>query len=160
MTKLMKATEGHARIIADQMRESDRLEIRAGWDQEPYEAMLTALWNSPCYACTAFIGLEPLAMFGISHLSILGNSAQVWCFGTTAIDRHPLAFARASRWVLAEIHARASILTNWVDTSDTRALRWLAFLGARYVMGPTVRGDRTFHQFILAAAENKQCQQV
>lgn len=160
MTKLVKATEGHARIIATQMRESDRHEILAGWDQEPYEAMLTALWNSSCYARTVFHGLEPLAMFGISHLSILGNSAQAWCFGTTAIDRHPLVFARASKQILPEIHARAPILTNWVDATDERALRWLAFMGATYVMQPVTRGGRLFSQFILAAPEIKQCQQV
>lgn len=157
--KFGAATEGHARIIATQMRPSDQDEIRAGWDQEPYEAMLAALANSP-YARTAFHGLEPLAMFGISHLSILGNSAQVWCFGTTAIDRHPLIFARASRRVVSELHMHAPILTNLVDTSDARALRWLAFLGATYVMEPTRRGNRFFRQFILAATEIKLCQQV
>lgn len=157
--KVVPATEGHARIIATQMRESDRCEIRAGWDQEPYEAMLAALANSS-YARTAFHGLEPLAMFGISHLSILGNSAQVWCFGTRAIDRHPLIFARASRQILPEIFARAPILTNWVDMGDAQALRWLAFLGATYVSQPTSRGGRHFEQFILAATEIKLCQQV
>ena len=158
--KLLPATEGHARIIAGQMRASDVEEIKAGWGQEPREAILTALRDSPRYARTLFYGLEPLMIFGLSHLSILGSSAQVWCFGTTAIDRHPLVFARATRKILPELYAHAPVLTNRVDASDVRALRWLTFLGATYVLDPERHGDREFGQFILAAQQEPQCQRV
>lgn len=152
------ATPAHIRLIAPLMRERDRLEVKAGCDQESEEAMATALVESS-YARTCFYGLEPLAMFGLARLTILGRSAQAWCFGTRAIDDHPLAFARASRQALSDLLSQASVLTNRVDISDEKALRWLAFLGATYVLQPQQRGGRLFAQFILSQ-EQRQCQRA
>lgn len=154
------ATDAHARLVAAQMRARDQAEIQAGWNLSPQAAIQVALWDSPRYARTMFYGLEPLAIFGLANLSILGSSAQVWCFGTTAIDRHPLVFARASKRALIELHSYAPILTNLVDASDESALRWLAFLGATYVLQPEARGGRLFGQFILARQQESQCQQA
>jgi hypothetical protein len=150
----------HARIVAANMRAQDILEVKAGWGLEPEEAILNAVRNSPKEACTLFYGLEILAIFGLSPLSILGESAQVWCFGTTAIDRHPVIFGRASKRILAALFQHARILTNVVDIEDEKALRWLEFLGATYVLQPELRGGRLFGQFILAGYRGAQCQQV
>lgn len=150
---------GHIRLIAPLMRERDRLEVQAACGASPEVAMAVAILESH-YARVCFYGMEPLAIFGLANLSILGSSAQVWCFGTRLIDRHPLIFARASRLALREMHQYAPILTNRVDASDEAALRWLAFLGATYVLQPENHGGRLFGQFILAAPERKQCQRV
>lgn len=151
-------TPGHARIVAASMRERDVLEVRAGWGMEPEAAILAAIDASPREACALFYGLELLAIFGLSHLSILGDSAQVWCFGTRAIDRHPMTFARASKRILSALFRHARILTNIVDIGDEKALRWLRFLGGTYVLQPELRGGRLFGQFILAG--EKQCRQA
>lgn len=153
------ATPAHIRLISPFMRERDRLEVEAGCGQEVELAMAIALVESH-YARTCFYGLEPLAMYGLANLSILGSSAQVWCFGTAAIDRHRMVFARASKRVLAELLRQAPILTNRVDANDESALRWLAFLGATYVLQPQVRGGTLFGQFILSGGESRKCQQV
>jgi hypothetical protein len=152
------ALPAHARVVAETMRERDKAEVIAGWG-DPHAAILNALWHSPRYARTCFYGLEPLAIYGLSGLTILGDSAQVWCFGTTAIDRHPIVFARASRLALATLYRHASVLTNVVDATDAAAMRWLNFLGATYVLDPRPRGGRLFGQFILARANKGQCQQ-
>lgn len=151
-------TSGHARIVANNMRPQDMEEIRAGWRLEPEEAILTAIRSSP-EAAAVFYGLELWAIFGIAHLTILGESAQVWCFGTTAIDRHAFAFARESKRILSYLHSHARILTNYVDAGDRKALRWLEYLGATYVLQPQMRGGRLFAQFILSQ-EQRQCQQA
>jgi hypothetical protein len=148
------ATPGHARIVAGAMRPQDVAEVRAGWG-DPEEAIRNALYCSPRYARTLFYELEPLAIYGLSGLTILGESAQVWCFGTTAIDRHPLAFARASRLAVAAMLRHASILTNVMDVSDVRTRRWLEWLGATYVLQPALRNGTLFGQFILARERAK-----
>lgn len=157
MIRFEHPTPGHARIVASTMRVRDVLEVRSGWNMEPEEAIRTAIRNSPREVCTLFYGLEILAIFGLAQLAILGDSAQVWCFGTTAIDRHPFVFARASKRILSSLYRHARILTNIVDASDERALRWLQFLGATYVLQPELRGGRLFGQFILA--KEQKCQQ-
>lgn len=156
------ATTAHARIVAGAMRPQDAAEVRAGWGQEPLDAILTALCQSPRYARTAFVDLEPLAIYGLGALSLLGESAEVWCFGTAAIDRHPIAFARASRVALASMYRHARTLTNMVSVTDERAVRWVTWLGARYPnTGWEKRSDRWFAQFVLSSQrEAEQCRQA
>lgn len=159
--RIVDANFGHAHLVACNMRESDRAEILAGWGKEPKAAMVEALLASR-FARTAFYGLEALAIYGIADMHILGGSGEIWCFGTTAVDNHRLAFARGSRRVVGELLASVPILTNLVDIGDERALRWLAFLGARYVLQPQARGGKLFQQFILARGSppmSRKCQQ-
>ena len=154
------ATAAHARIVATNMRESDVAEVRAGWGCEPEEAILHALMQSPRYARTVFVGLEPLAIYGLAALTLLGASAEAWCFGTTAIDRHRFAFARASRVALAVMYRHSPILTNMVAVGDERAVRWITWLGAKYPeTGWEKRSDRWFAQFVLSSRAEAECHQ-
>lgn len=160
---LIDAEVRHARLIANSMRARDVAEVRAGWNREPFEAMREAL-SSSYYARTLFIGLEPLCIFGLAPLSILGmGSARIWMFGTAAIDRHPLAFARASKQYLAEVFQYCNLATNLVDASDTAAMRWLEWLGCTCVLPHQQRGGRLFAQFILVdrkPAKVRECLQA
>lgn len=161
--RIVQAAHHHVRLIAANMRAADRAEVLAGWDTghgSVKRCIYEALESSPRYARTAFVGLEVLAIYGLTAISILGDSACVWCFGTEAIDRHRLAFARASRAALADMHRQARVLTNYVAADDARAQRWLEYLGATYVLQPERRGGRLFGQFILARDDGgRECQQ-
>jgi hypothetical protein len=139
----------HAKIVAQSMRARDFEEVMAGWGR-PDIAIIDAIEASPCYSRTAFWELEPVAIFGMRSLTVLGGSAEVWCFGTAAIDRHRLAFLRASRLVVADMLTRAAILTNYVDITDYDALRWLAWVGARSALPPQSRGGKLFAQFFIS----------
>ena len=153
----------HARLIASAMRPGDIEEIRAGWDKEPLEAMRIALTES-YYARTMFMGLQPLCMYGLAPLTVLTGCARIWIFVSTAVDAHPFAFARASRVALREVMAVAPIVTNLVDVQDEPVMKWLEWLGGRFVSPPMERGGRLFAQFVIAeqgrAGEKKKCRQV
>jgi hypothetical protein len=160
MIRFEEPTPHHVKLVARSMRARDTDEILAAWG-EPQAAILKAITDSP-YARTAFWDLEPLAIFGMKNLTVLGRSAQVWCFGTQAIDRHRIAFMRASRSQLSQMFERAQLLTNYVDATDYEALRWLAWLGARSALPPVTLGGRLFAQFFLEAprAGADTCQQA
>jgi len=159
--RIVAANAGHAHLVACNMRERDRAEISASNEGKPVEAViLEALAGSPSYASTMFYGLEVLAIYGLGDLRVLGGAAVAWCFGTTAIDRHPLVFARASVRGIRDMHARCPVLTNIVDITDAQALRWLEFLGATYALQPRNLGGKLFQQFILARpGGEKRCRQ-
>lgn len=153
------AKESHARLIVEHMRQVDIQEVRALSGLGPLAAMSVALSKS-CYARVCFLEHIPLALFGLAHLSLLGESAQVWCFGTRFIRDYPLSFLKASRIGLAELYRRSRVLTSYVDVEDVPAQRWLAALGALYVLQPEEHGGRLFNQFVLAHRTPKahQCQ--
>jgi hypothetical protein len=156
--RIVAATLGHAHLVATNMRETDRQEIIAGWGKQPKEAIIECINSSPTHANTVFYGLEVLAMYGLADQRILGGAAEIWCFGTTAIDRHRIAFARVSKRVVWGLLSQCPMLTNLVDIGDARALKWLEFLGATYVLEPRELGGKLFQQFILAG-EQKPCRQ-
>lgn len=148
---------GHLHLIAEHLRAGDIEEVRALSGLEPLAALSVALHNSR-YARTCFVEHVPLAVFGLSNLTVLGDSAQVWCFGTHFIGRYPLSFLKASRCALAELFGHASLLTNYVELKDAPARSWLAYLGASYVGEPELRGGKLFQQFILVSNTRKATQ--
>jgi hypothetical protein len=137
------------------MRPRDRREVWAGWG-DPENAIIEAINASPYYARTAFWQLQPLAIFGMRSLTVLGSSAEVWCFGTSAIDEHRIAFLRASKYVVQHMLCVAPVLTNYVDVDDGDAIRWLNWLGACSALPPQRRGGKLFAQFLLMPAQEKE----
>lgn len=145
----------HAKVVVRGMRARDLEEVLAGWGN-PAQAIEEAIAASPDYARTAFWELEPLAIFGMRRLTVMGASAEVWCFGTKAIDRHPLAFLRASKAVVTQMLRHNPTLTNYVDAHDNEAIKWLCWLGATSALPPQMRGGRLFAQFFLTRPEAKE----
>jgi hypothetical protein len=159
--RLFDAQVRHARLIAKCMRPKDIAEVRAGWSREPYEAIREAM-SASFYARTLFAGFEPLCIFGLAPLTVLGGTARVWMFASAAIDRHPRAFARASREHLRELFTHCTLATNLVDTGDAAVMRWLQWLGGTCVLPGHERGGRLFAQFILVdrkPVETRECRQ-
>jgi hypothetical protein len=146
--RLERAEVHHARVIAEAMRPRDTAEIDAGWGKGPYEVMLEGMAES-FYARTMFYELEPLCMYGLAPLMILHGSARFWIVSTAAIDRHPLAFARACKRFLPEMFELCTLLTNYIDVADEPAMRWMKWMGGQCVLPPHTRGGRLFAQFIL-----------
>jgi hypothetical protein len=147
----------HIRLIDADLRARDRAELAAVWG-EPKAAMMQCLQNS-FYARTLFLGLEPLAMYGLAPMSLLAGHARAWCFGTQAIDRHPIAFARASRLALYALFGHCSLMTNIVDKDDAAAIRWVEWLGGSLVERTFTHGDKVFQQFVITGGRAK-CRQA
>lgn len=147
--RLVPAEPHHARLIAKAMRPRDVEEMHSGWGLNPLEAMLAAFFES-YHARTLFHDLEPLLMYGLAPLSVLGGNARLWIFASAAIDRHPIAFARASKRCLADAFEHSSLLTNLIDVNDAPAMRWMHWLGGQCVLPSQLRGGGLFAQFILA----------
>jgi hypothetical protein len=148
----------HAPLISRLMRPADVIEVMAQTGLPPRAAIAQAIELSPRYARAVLCDLKPIAVYGLANLTVLGATAQVWCFGTRFIDDYPRAFARHSIRALGRLYRHASTLTNYVDCADERAARWLVWLGAEFVLQPKPLNGRLFDQFVLSQ-RGKQCQQ-
>ncbi len=148
MTRLEVASHRHIRLIAPIMRPRDILEIRQLHGVEPMEAMRKALFWST-YARTLMYGFEPLCMFGVAPFAVLASSVRLWIFATSAIDRHPFAFARATRKHLPEFRKQFDLGTNLIALDDDPAIRWARWLGCTCVLPHQSHGGRLFAQFVL-----------
>lgn len=150
MSRTVPALPHHAAAIVHGMRDKDRLEIAQGWGMEPIVAIRECLAAS-FWARTLFYELEPMAMYGLAPLSIMGGACRLWMFATAGVERHPFAFARATHRALMAVLERCTLATNLVALDDEPVLKWLDWLGATYVSQPQPRGGRLFAQFILGA---------
>lgn len=156
MTRVEVASLRHARLIAPMMRPRDVLEIRQLHGLEPFEAMCQAL-DASTYARTLFHGLEPLCMYGLAPFTVLAGVARGWIFSTWAIDRHPIAFARATRKRFGEVMAQCSQVTNLIAVDDVPAVKWAQWLGCTLVLPYQEHGGRLFAQFVAGGKGEDGC---
>lgn len=160
MIRFEEAMPRHAKLIARNMRLTDVEELRAGWELEPEASILDALSYS-YFARTLFFDLQPLAIFGLSALSIMPSRAQVWVFGTRAIDEHRITFAKASRAAVDLLFTQCGLMTNMIDLSDERALKWMRWLGGTLMPDHAFeRNGKQFAQFIVDSARSRVCLQA
>lgn len=148
--RFVPAESHHARLLAGEVRERDAAELALRFQGAPQEIALRCIHeSSDAWAC--FYEADLLALYGVSPLTLLGGSAQVWLICTRAIERHPRAFARASVMALYALQRNWRTLTNFVDTSDAAVLRWLDWLGAELVLEHVNCPEAPFQQFILSS---------
>lgn len=87
---------------------------------------------------------EPVAVFGAGQR---GDGAGVpWLVATDEMERHPVAFYRASKNFIREMAAMYDYLENWVDVRNVLSVRWLRWAG--FVMEePEPFMGGIFHRF-------------
>jgi len=103
--------------------------------------------NNSVEALCGVIDGEPVCLFGVSCTEDPGIGCP-WMVGSNAIDRHRVAFLRASRAKVDEWLTHWPVMMNWVDARNTRGLRWLRFLGFE-IQDPIPMGESglEFHLF-------------
>lgn len=145
--ELIEAMEPH-------VRQADIEELRAAGGNTPGEAMREGLRMS----MEAWIGLvdgEPICCFGVNAVSLLGRSGVPWMIGTDRIDRHAAGFLRRCRPVVQGWSESFDLLWNYVDARNTRAIRWLRWLGFE-ILPAQAYGllGLPFHRFEMRSADH------
>lgn len=143
MIHVVPLKPAHCRLVAHDIRERDREELRVGWGSAPWETMSVGMADST-RALTVLNDLKPMCVAGVIPLEILTGRYALWIVGTNEIDRHPFAFARASRKWLPRLLDGCGIVTNLIDSLDKPALKWAQWLG--FSFRPWQDNDR-FVQF-------------
>ena len=131
---MVPATEAHARAIAANVREADRIELWAASRADPLAAMLQGM-KSTSEPLTAIYDGEPCAMFGVWPYSVLSGMGAAWMIGSNVLNRHGAQreLLRISAPVVEYWGEQfPSLLYNFVDARNTSAIRWLRWLGFKF----------------------------
>lgn len=147
MIHVRRLTVDDIEPIARTARQADRAEIEEGCGQSIAEGLALGLrssveslviaWNDTPLAALGDVSYNPGAGIGVP-----------WLISTEAIERHPVAFLRVCKPLVAAMLERHVSLINYVDARNTAAIRWLQWLG--FDMGsPTPYGPNQllFRQF-------------
>jgi hypothetical protein len=134
-------------LIAANMRAADRDEVWASSHVEPEQALRRSLTHST-HAWVGRVDDEPVIMFGVGMVSLLGGIGAPWLLGTDGVQRYSRTFLRLSRGWLTEMRAAYPVLVNYVDARNALSIRWLRWLG--FQIGPAVAWGADhlpFHRF-------------
>lgn len=144
---VIDATEEHAEYIADRARMADVQELWAFARVTPLECMKQGM--DRCKARTGTIDGQPVCMFGVTPVTLLGAAGTPWMVGTTELDKNQLTVARRCRPELSSLYTGYNVLVNFVDARNRKAIRWLKWLGFDLDQEPTPMGPDSmpFYRF-------------
>ena len=145
---VVAATSAHAVAVAARARQSDVDELWASNKLTPSAALDYGLRVSP--ALTLLMDDEPVCIFGITPLSAITGLGAPWMVGTDKLDTCARWFIRHCKNDLGAFFSEWSRLVNLVDARNTKAIRWLRWLGFSVLpavsYGPF---NLPFHPFIM-----------
>lgn len=139
MIDVVAATAAHVGPIAVAMRSIDAAEC-AAFGHSPKQALRGGLRSSVA-AWTARLEGRPVAMFGVSPLSLIEGRGQPWMLGTDAVALCGPAVMRLSRRYLALMHSLFPRLENRVSVRNDVAIRWLSYLGFEFGASAVFGGE-------------------
>lgn len=138
--------------IAPNLRPEDVRECQAQTLLAPLAAMEFVMRHA-VRAWTGLVDGVPVCMFGVSRMVAVGTDVGTpWLFGTPLIDKYERSFLRRNRDMVREMSALFSVLENWVDIRNHKAVRWLRWLGFE-IHEPEPHGPlgRLFYRFTMEA---------
>lgn len=140
-------------LMLDDIRQADIDELLASSG----ETAETCLYKGLCVSTHVWVGLideVPICMFGVSPRSLLTGQGHPWMIGTNRLDKNARTFVRYCREQVAIMGESYQYLDNWVDARNTRAIRWLRWLG--FTIEPAVEygvESRPFHHFFMGVRD-------
>jgi len=121
------------------MRQPDRAEVAAAAGMGPFRALSDSLQRSAA-AWTGMVNDEPVCMFGVTPVDILGGVGSPWLLGTNEVERYAITFLRLNKGYVAKMLELFPHLQNYVDVRNGMSIRWLKWLGFRFDPEPVPYG--------------------
>ena len=145
MISVRKSTKEDARYIATNLREADKMELKALGIQNNYACLKDAISETVCY--TGYLYEKPVTMFGISPIE--AGVGSVWLLGTDDIaERMPVSFLKYSKRLLPHLMEWYTIACNMVDKRNTVHINWIKWLGFSFIREVTFGPENNiFYEF-------------
>jgi hypothetical protein len=131
MVHIRPSLPGDCWLILNDLRPEEEIELAALGVTSEHCIRFGLLYGN---AYTGFINGEPAGIFGIAEY---GDVKVPWGVFTRAIDRHPIAFLRASRAWFSQVRAGTEQV---VDVRNVLAVKWFRWMGFE-VSEPEVYGS-------------------
>ena len=149
------AVAGDEQILAPKLRQQDVDEVKASSGLDPLEALqISCLLSVDCNAIIAGDG-ELIGLFGVTKTP----DPFVGCPWLLASDRLPEIrkefLPQSYEWV-QRINKQFPVLRNYVDKRNTKAIRWLKYLGFQFIdlVEDYGVGKKPFYEFVRIEADN------
>lgn len=127
---LIPTLQAHIEHVAERVRDADRREIWASHYMTPLEGLRWGLEEST-HITTGCADGEPVVIYGVARGSYVPDLGVPWMIASSRLDEPDVAirFLRQCREPLVAFLEDYAILTNHVDARNTRAIKWLQYMG-------------------------------
>lgn len=128
--EFVEVTEEGIEHIAQNLRPVDQEEAFATFGHRRYLdgiKLSVAASDSVVMAISAFS--EPVAVLGVSTVSLLYNTGCPWMLATPHVDRYRRAFIEAGRFYTQSMLSEYDALENHVDARNVKSIAWLKRIG-------------------------------
>lgn len=147
---LIAPTDADLQHIANHLRAADRLELTAthGDDLDVLAALWVAVRSSDEVHVAVTAWGEPIAVFGVAPVSLLGGIGCPWMLGTDAMSGFARAVVTLSRAHVARWGLRYPLQFNYVDARNRQSIAWLRRTGfSIQPAAPYGLAGEPFHRF-------------
>lgn len=83
---------------------------------------------------------EIALVVGLMPPSLLSEEAYMWMLNTEVVQHHEFLLIRHSQMFIKDMLERYKTITGFCNTSHTKSIRWLKWLGAEFASEP-VKGN-------------------
>lgn len=117
--------------LGSRLRQEDKDEVLAATGDTP----VRALYHGYIHSTECFTMLDSTGLLGMFGYRIIDPKlvASVWMLGTDSLMDHRWEFLRRSKVWIDYLNTKADLLYNTVDLRNTTHIRWLEWLGFRFV---------------------------
>lgn len=147
---LAAPTAGDIEYIAANLRAADVQELLAVYGPEVdllHCLRLAVAASDDAYVAVSAAG-EPVALTGVSPLSLLGGLGSPWLLGTEASVRYPRDIVAHGHRLVRQWERKYSHLFNYVDARNLRSIAWLKRIGFTVLPAqPYGQAGLPFHRF-------------
>jgi hypothetical protein len=122
------ATLAMAEYLAPRLRRADKEEVFAASGMEAGEALIQAVRMSRRTDAWIFDD-KPEAIAGVCDLPGHPACGVIWMLASDVVDKAPKRLMMGNREYVQELLTEYDVLFNFVDNRNTKAQRWLKWLG-------------------------------
>lgn len=137
-------------ILGPKLRKADLDEIQAALSSDPVEVLKESIrLSKPGYTIKDSKSKKPLACFGVSSYEL--NTGVIWFLSSEAMfKKNRIQFIKNSKIWVEKLFRDYEILWNVVDSRNKIHIRWLKWMGFRFIADIPEYGaeKRMFHQFV------------
>lgn len=120
------------RTLADNLRAVDEYECIAMGALDGYHGLLLSLNEADSLSYIGLCDNKPVWAYGINTKPLDGLGYCIWFLGTDAVSEHRKYFVIKSMETVRQWQKQYGQLWNAVHKNNTKAIRWLKWLGATF----------------------------
>jgi len=120
--------------IAAEMREEDKQEVLAFSGLSPLAGLICGFnFSDESFVVYETDTEDPLFIFGYTVIEPPDLTACIWLLGTDKIKKHSRQFLQGSGLYIDYLQTKAKLLYNFVDQRNLIHIRWLKWLGFKFI---------------------------